>query len=60
MNNDLTGQAGAKWRAHGADVETYEFPASLGLDHDVIDPNRPEQQIELTYPVIMGLTEKYR
>jgi len=60
VNNDLTAQVVAKWRAHSADVATYEFPASLGLDHDVIDPNRPEQQIELVYPVVIGLTEKYR
>jgi pimeloyl-ACP methyl ester carboxylesterase len=60
VNNELTTRTVAKWRAQGADVETYEFPISLGLDHDVIDPNRPEQQIDLTYPVIIGLIEKYK
>jgi pimeloyl-ACP methyl ester carboxylesterase len=60
VNNDLTVQAVAKWRSHSADVQTYVFPASLGLDHDVIDPNRPEQQIDLVYPGIIGLVEQYR
>jgi hypothetical protein len=60
VNNELTNQAVTKWRTHGADVETCEFPASLGLDHDVIDPSRPEQQIDLTYPTIIGLIENYR
>jgi pimeloyl-ACP methyl ester carboxylesterase len=60
VNGELIAQTVAKWRDHGADVETYEFPASLGLDHDVIDPNRPEQQIDLTYPAIIGLVEKYK
>ncbi len=41
-------------------VATYEFPASLGLPHDLIDPNQPEQQVDLVYPVLIELIEKYR
>jgi carboxylesterase len=43
------------WRAHGAkDVLTYEFPASLHLNHDVVDPEQVGGNPAITYPVLMG------
>jgi carboxylesterase len=35
------------------DVETYEFPKTLGLNHDVVDPDQVGGQPALTYPVLM-------
>jgi pimeloyl-ACP methyl ester carboxylesterase len=35
------------------DVETYEFPKALGLNHDVVDPDQLGGRPALTYPVLM-------
>ncbi len=55
VNNELTGLVAANWQAHGADLVTYEFPASLGLPHDLIDPAQPDQQTGVVYPVLLRL-----
>lgn len=55
INNELTAKVIAHWQADGAHIETYEFPQSLGLGHDLIDPHQPDQQIELVYPVLIDL-----
>ncbi len=45
-----------RWRANGAaNVETYEFDASLHLIHDIVDPNQVEQQVAVVYPELMRL-----
>ena len=42
------------WRARGAsEVLTYEFPSSLHLNHDVVDPNQVGGNPALTYPVLL-------
>ena len=41
------------WRAHGLDVPLYEFPAGIGLKHDMIDPGQPYQQVGAVYPVLL-------
>ncbi len=46
------------WQARGARVPTYEFPASLDLDHDLIDPNHAKQHIDVVYPRMIELTER--
>jgi hypothetical protein len=33
----------------------YRFPASLGLPHDLIGPDRVDQQVDVVYPVLMDL-----
>jgi hypothetical protein len=33
-------------------VSTFEFPASAGLPHDLIDPANPAQNTEFVYPVV--------
>jgi alpha-beta hydrolase superfamily lysophospholipase len=55
VNNALTGQIVAAWRQRGAQVSTYEFPAELRLDHDLIDPGQPAQRIEIVYPRLIEL-----
>jgi carboxylesterase len=60
VNNELTGQVVASWRAHAADIAIYEFSSELGLPHDLIDPNQPDQRTDVVYPTIIGLVEKYR
>ena len=56
----MTGRVVALWQARGTNIATYEFPGHLGLNHDVVDPHRPDQQIDLVYPILMDLFEKYK
>jgi pimeloyl-ACP methyl ester carboxylesterase len=56
VDNGITQELVKRWRAAGFDrVETYEFEASSGLIHDVIDPKQEEQQTALVYPVLLDL-----
>ncbi|HEX7077916.1 MAG TPA: hypothetical protein VF363_05810, partial [Candidatus Eisenbacteria bacterium] len=55
VNNDLTADLARRWRARGARVETFEFPDSLGIHHDMIDPEQPYQRVAVTYPTIEAL-----
>ena len=53
LDNRFTYQLVEQWRRHGASVETFEFPSSEGLPHDLIDPvSNPPAVIERSYPVI--------
>ncbi len=55
VNNARTSQIVRQWQGQAANIETYEFPASLGLAHDLIDPKQPDQQIEIVYPQLIKL-----
>jgi alpha-beta hydrolase superfamily lysophospholipase len=52
VNNDLALELARRWRARGADVTTYQFPAALGVRHDMIDPEQPYARTDVSYPVI--------
>jgi carboxylesterase len=47
-----------RWRARGAEVRAYEFPESLGVRHDMIDPEQPYQGVGVSYPVLVELLAK--
>jgi alpha-beta hydrolase superfamily lysophospholipase len=53
LDNRFTFQLVEQWRRHGARVSTYEFSASDRLPHDLIDPDNPEQNTALAYPVVI-------
>jgi carboxylesterase len=55
VNNELTMQVVNAWQAHAANLTLYEFAADLGLDHDLIDPLHPAQNITLVYPRLIEL-----
>ena len=55
VNNELTRQVVEMWRATGANLVTYEFPADWRLDHDLIDPLQPAQNIEVVYPRLIEM-----
>lgn len=55
VDNRAAAHIAGLWRAQGAAVETYEFPAELGLPHDLIDPAQPTQRTEVVYPVLVEL-----
>ena len=50
VNNLLTSQVVTDWQRHGANTTTLEFPLSLGLGHDLIDPTHLDQRIDIVYP----------
>ncbi|MGI9117691.1 MAG: alpha/beta hydrolase [Gaiellales bacterium] len=53
VGNGATASLVADWRAHGADVRTYEFPASDGLLHDIIDVQQQHANPDLVYPILV-------
>lgn len=55
VNNASTQRILELWKAEGGDVESYTFDASLNIGHDIIDPNQPDQKIEIVYPKLIGL-----
>jgi pimeloyl-ACP methyl ester carboxylesterase len=57
VNNALNLQVVKLWQAQHDNISTYEFEASLKLEHDFIDPNQPNQQVEIVYPRLIGLVE---
>lgn len=57
LDNRFTYRLVEAWRAHGAKVETHEFPASDRLPHDLIDPGNPAQNNQLVYPIVTRLIE---
>ena len=44
-----------RWRARGMEIRDYEFPESLAVHHDMIDPEQPYQRIAVAYPVLVRL-----
>ena len=53
VDNGTAQQQVALWRARGGNVETYQFPAELGLPHDLVDPAQANQRIDVVYPVLV-------
>ena len=57
LDNRFTYGLVESWRAHGANVETFEFARSDGLTHDLIDPGNAGQKTDYVYPIITRLIE---
>jgi carboxylesterase len=57
VNNQVTARLVKRWRESGANVLTYKFERELGLPHDIISPDRPDQNINVVYPVLVRLLE---
>lgn len=56
VNNDLADELTARWRALAPDATAeHRFPAALGLPHDLIGPDRVDEQTDVTYPVLLDL-----
>ncbi|ASQ91445.1 alpha/beta hydrolase [Prosthecochloris sp. GSB1] len=55
VNNGLTKAIAKRWREWGASIETFEFDVSLGLGHDLVDPDQPDEKIEIVYPKLIEL-----
>ena len=57
LDNRYTYRLIQSWRTHGAAIETFEFPLSDHLPHDLIDPGNADQNTALVYPEITRLIE---
>ena len=58
VNREMIDQAVTLWQARApGKVSTYEFPASLGLDHDVIDPSQASARPDVVYPKLIELIQ---
>lgn len=57
VNNTMIYKVNQLWKQSGADIETYEFPIELRLDHDLIDPSHPLQRVDIVYPVLIKLIQ---
>jgi len=55
VNNTLTAEVVSDWTSQGANIKTFEFPITLGLAHDLIDPTQPNQPIDIVYPKLIEL-----
>lgn len=53
VNNRVALELARRWRTQGAAVRTYEFPESLGVRHDMIEPEQPYQRVDVVYPVLV-------
>lgn len=53
VRNEMARALVEGWQANGADVRVYEFPADIGLKHDMIDPGQPYQQVGAVNPVLL-------
>lgn len=56
VNNKITLQVAQRWQTRGLDqLDTYEFDAKYNLIHDLIDPGQKQQNVAVTYPVLLDL-----
>jgi carboxylesterase len=54
VSNAAIARLAESWRRRASDrVETYEFPESLKLGHDLIDPEQPYQRVADVYPMLI-------
>lgn len=57
VDNDMADLLFEAWQRSGATVERFAFPAALGLRHDLIDVQQPNQKSAVVYPVLIDLVE---
>jgi alpha-beta hydrolase superfamily lysophospholipase len=56
VSNPMAESLHGRWEQLAPDASgVYRFPASLGLPHDLIGPDRVDQQVDVVYPVLMDL-----
>lgn len=58
VNNPMVDELNARWEAlDPGGTDEYRFPASLGIPHDMIGPDRVDQRIDVVYPILLDLIE---
>ena len=59
VDNVVTDKVVNLWRARRAkDVQTYQFPADLGLGHDIISVTDPNMNVAAVYPKLLELIDQ--
>ena len=58
VNNELTKDVVTIWQAQKPQLSTYEFDASLKLPHDIIDPSKSNQRVDIVYPRLIELVTR--
>jgi pimeloyl-ACP methyl ester carboxylesterase len=59
VNNPMIESLQARWAATAPDrVELVHLPASLGLLHDLMTPDRAGQRVDVVYPMLLDLLGK--
>jgi len=59
VDNVVTGKVIDLWRAHGADVQTYQFPAELHLEHGLFDISDSTQDVlTMVYSRLLELIDQ--
>lgn len=54
-DNGMAAEMVRRWRARGAEVRGFQFPADQHLNHDVVDPEQVGGDPARTYPVLLDL-----
>jgi carboxylesterase len=58
VNNEIVAEYEQLWLDHGEQfVRTYRFEKELGIPHDMITVDRPDNHIELVYPKLLELIQ---
>ena len=57
LDNRFTYRLVDSWRRRGTEVETFEFPASDRLPHDLIDPGNAAARTDVVYPIVSRIIE---
>lgn len=59
VDNIVTDEVVSLWRTRWAkEVQTYQFPANLGLGHDIIGVDDPNMNIAVVYPKLLELIDQ--
>lgn len=59
VDNVITDRVVDLWRTRWAkDVQTYQFPADLGLGHDIIDVKDPNMNVAVVSPKLLELIDR--
>jgi carboxylesterase len=59
VDNSVTDQVVNLWRTRWAkEVQTYQFPANLGLGHDIIGVDDPNMNVAAVYPKLLELIDQ--
>jgi len=59
VNNKIPLQVANNWQTNGLkQLNTYEFDAKYKLIHDLIDPGQKQQNVAVSYPILLDLLSR--
>jgi hypothetical protein len=58
VNNEVVAEFEQLWLDHGKQfLQTYQFEKELGIPHDMITVTRPDNHVDIVYPVLLELIQ---